>query len=383
MGSVCACTDVKDGDPSSKISANGAMPSHPLPMAAPAPADDPTLNAPNGTTVVMQLPPGMVAGKEPVKPKEDSEEEESEDGMDDEEFERQAAINMERRSSQMRRAGVSAEDMDTSGFKPPVFPKTPAQEARISQTLQKCFLFQTMDLQGRRTITAAFKETPAKAGSRVIEKGATVGPSEPGLFVLDSGILDVFIDDGAPVFTYTELGQYFGELALLYNAPRAATVVARQDSLLWSIDRTTFTVLVKDAAQKAQEQRVACLKAVDLLASLNATELGAICDAVTVRHHTPGEFIIKEGDIGRECFIVQEGKLGASKDGKIVRQYGPSECVGELALLLDAPRAASVVALEESVVLAFGQKEFNKMLKVGPVHAALKARAESYGFNFK
>jgi len=43
-------------------------------------------------------------------------------------------------------------------------------------------------------------------------------------------------------------GDAFGELALLYNAPRAATITAKVDCILWSLDRPTFTNIVKDAA---------------------------------------------------------------------------------------------------------------------------------------
>ena len=49
-------------------------------------------------------------------------------------------------------------------------------------------------------------------------------------------------------------GEGFGELALLYNAPRAATITANTPSVCWKLDRDTFNHIVKDAAQRKREK---------------------------------------------------------------------------------------------------------------------------------
>jgi cAMP-dependent protein kinase regulator len=49
-------------------------------------------------------------------------------------------------------------------------------------------------------------------------------------------------------------GESFGELSLLYNAPRAATIIADDEAILWSLDRNTFTHIVKDSASKKREK---------------------------------------------------------------------------------------------------------------------------------
>lgn len=56
------------------------------------------------------------------------------------------------------------------------------------------------------------------------------------------------------VFLHFHLGDVFGELALLYNTTRAANVDAREDSVLWKLDRRSFNSIVKDAAQKKRER---------------------------------------------------------------------------------------------------------------------------------
>jgi len=49
-------------------------------------------------------------------------------------------------------------------------------------------------------------------------------------------------------------GEAFGELSLLYNAPRAATIIANEECQLWKLDRETFNHIVKDAANKKRAQ---------------------------------------------------------------------------------------------------------------------------------
>lgn len=62
-----------------------------------------------------------------------------------------------------------------------------------------------------------------------------------------------------------EPGESFGELALLYNAPRAATIISKTDSILFSLDRLTFTHIVKDAASKKRQQYEQFLSKVEVL----------------------------------------------------------------------------------------------------------------------
>lgn len=85
-----------------------------------------------------------------------------------------------------------------------------------------------------------------KAGTTVIAQGSTVSGTEPGLFVIESGSLDVFVvkgvqkPPGSHVFTFDTAGQTFGHIALLYDCPRSASIVARTDAVVWHICRDRF-----------------------------------------------------------------------------------------------------------------------------------------------
>lgn len=96
---------------------------------------------------------------------------------------------------------------------------------------------------------------------------------DPGeeFYVVDSGVPEVYVKkDGAEVkvLTYGE-GDAFGELALMYNAPRAATVKANGAVKVWALDRLTFKVILMDTTMKKRNVYKGFLEQVDLLKSLS------------------------------------------------------------------------------------------------------------------
>ena len=89
-------------------------------------------------------------------------------------------------------------------------------------------------------------------------------------------------------------GEAFGELALLYNAPRAATITAKGDCHLWVLDRNTFNYYVKDAAQRKRDKYEEFLKSVPILSQMDHYERAKLCDAIKEERFNPGDYIIRE-----------------------------------------------------------------------------------------
>jgi cAMP-dependent protein kinase regulator len=167
-------------------------------------------------------------------------------------------------------------------------------------------------------------------------------------------------------------GTSFGELALMYNAPRAATVVSTEPSIVWQLDRITFRRILMDSAFQRRRMYESFLEEVPLFSTLTAYERSKIADALDTHKYPAGSAIIREGDVGDKFYILESGDAEAFKRGedKPLKSYGKGDYFGELALLEDKPRAASVISKSEVKVATLGKDGFQRLL--GPVEGIMR-----------
>ena len=148
-----------------------------------------------------------------------------------------------------------------------------------------------------------------------LRKGSIIinqGDDGDNLYVVHSGELDCFKkfkNEAESTFlkVYSP-GEAFGELALLYNAPRAATIKAKTDSVLFALDRECFNNIVKESAMKKRQKYEDFLSKVELLDTVDPYERSKIADALKVFRFKKGEYIVKEVCI----FIKKMKKKGFS-----------------------------------------------------------------------
>lgn len=145
-------------------------------------------------------------------------------------------------------------------------------------------------------------------------------------------------------------GEAFGELSLLYNAPRAATIKAKTEADLWMLDRQTFNFIVKGAASKKREKYEEFMKKVKILSNMDEYERQKLSDALKEEWHEAGDYVIKEGDDGNIFYLVMSGEAVATKTMELgkppvqVFQYKEGDYFGERALIKNEPRAANIIA---------------------------------------
>lgn len=199
------------------------------------------------------------------------------------------------------------------------------------------------------------------------------------MYVHKAGALQPGLDGLGDKVATIQPGGSFGELALMYNAPRAATVMSVEaGSTLWALDRITFRRILMDSTFQRRRLYESFLEEVPLLASLTKYERSKIADALDTKTYPAGTTIIKEGDAGEAFYLLESGECEAFKSGldKSVKSYTKGDYFGELALLNDAPRAASVVSKTEVKLATLGKDGFQRLL--GPVESIMRrAKYES------
>jgi len=293
----------------------------------------------------------------------DQDDEEEEDDDDDGE----PPPDFYKKDNQLKtRTSVSAEaygEWNTKkAFVAPVIPKGEEQKQRLKACLNKSFLFSSLGQNDLMIVIGAMKEVKAEPNQRIINQG----DGGDFLFVIEVGVLDckIKVDGVEKVVKTCEAGDVFGELALLYNCPRAASVDARTQCVLWQLDRDTFNSIVKEAAQKKRERYDAFLGKVPLLAGMDSYERSQLADALKSEEFASGAVICREGDDGNSFYIIEEGSAEATKGGKQVLTYAPGDYFGELALLRNQPRAATVIAKSATSLLTLDSRSFKRLLNV-------------------
>ncbi|CAG77799.1 YALI0F04422p [Yarrowia lipolytica CLIB122] len=228
------------------------------------------------------------------------------------------------------------------------------------------FLFGNLDEEACRSVLQSLQEKKCDSGEKII----TQGDEGDYFYIVESGAVE-FIKDGVKVNS-SGPGSSFGELALMYNAPRAATVVATQPCVLWSLDRVTFRKILLDGTHQRRSMYDGFLKEVPILSDLGSYERNKLADALTSQVVEPGTAVITEGEAGDAFYLVESGEAEVTKKGEsgVVATLKQGDYFGEVALLNDLPRQATVTAKTKLKVATLGKDGFQRLL--GPVLDHLK-----------
>jgi CRP/FNR family transcriptional regulator, cyclic AMP receptor protein len=105
---------------------------------------------------------------------------------------------------------------------------------------------------------------------------------------------------------------------------------------------------------------------IGLFSALSRKELARVAKASDEVKVKAGHELARQGDIGREMFVLVEGEATVRRNGRKVTTLGPGASVGELSLLDRGPRTATVTCDSDCTVLVLGTREFTSLLDEVP-----------------
>jgi CRP-like cAMP-binding protein len=206
--------------------------------------------------------------------------------------------------------GAANDDEDDEAEEPPP-PKSEEQHKQISYALHNsscAYLFSAMDSDAMDSITDAMSQEKIAAGVTLIKQG------EKGnkFYVLESGEMEVLVNN--EVVGKAKAPGAFGELALMYNSPRAATLRATTDCEVWSLGRKAFRKLLMEKESKKTINIYQFLSYVKIFSSLSKQQISMLVGAVDEEHFAEGDYIIRQGEEGDTFYIIKSGQVVCTKN---------------------------------------------------------------------
>lgn len=287
------------------------------------------------------------------------------------------------KSRYARRHSVSAErydpeEDDDEGDTRVIHPKTDDQRERLTSAVSGILLFRSLEQEQIREVIDAMFEKRVSPGDHVIDQGA----DGDNFYIVDEGTFDVLVQTDVgekKVHEFKEKGS-FGELALMYNMPRSATVVSATPGSLWAMDRHSFRRIVLKSAFKKRKMYESLIENVPMLKSLDAYERMSLADALTPQTYNEGACVIKEGEEADGMYFLEQGEIcititekGHEQD---VQHAAQDRYFGEMALVENKARSASVYAAGNIKVAFLERSSFERLL--GPCLDIMKRNIKSY-----
>jgi len=258
-------------------------------------------------------------------------------------------------------------------YVPKVIPKAEPIKTLLQDIVTTNVLFSSYTSSEHNAIVDAFEPKDFDTQSSVIKQG----DSGDHFYVVQEGSLDIFVrganGETNKVGNKLGPGNCFGELALMYNTPRAATIKASAPCKLWVIDRVTYRGILVYYKFLRNKQYMEFLRNVEISGKklgevMNEEELEKVTASLERETYEKGEAIIVQGNKGDNFYIISDGEVGVhisnekTKETSKVAVLRQGGYFGEKALISEDVRKASCIAESKVTCLTLSREDFIDMM---------------------
>lgn len=281
-----------------------------------------------------------------------------------------------------KRGAVGGGAAANAEIKPPSS-KSDAEKQLIAKALKENVnlnTIATLDDERVKAIVDVMWKEEVPSGKAIIQQGDLQADY---FYVVQSGSFQVSKTEAAAsaekvasaALGTIEAGGSFGELALLYFAPRAATITATADAVVFVTARQQFKELLMKANQRETEENMKHVSRCDCFAALKESEKKELAAAFLEMTFSKDELVFEQGERGTQFFLLVEGEVSVVKDGKEVSKIKatPEKATyfGERALQQDEPRAATIKVISPTAKTLWIDKESFEIL-IGSLEDLMK-----------
>jgi len=253
-------------------------------------------------------------------------------------------------------------------------PKSDSVRKLIRTSCQGNLLFSSLTHGGLEAIVNSMAPSSANAGDNVITQGEL---NAEKFYVVERGECEAYVESkegGSELVLSYGSGGAFGELALLYNSPRAATVRAKTQCNFWVMDRNVYTAIKRIDHDKQQNAKMELLSKVPILTRLSEDHRMTIAEALEEVEIEAGSTVFSKGDEGDYFYIVKEGCCKVFDENMSeLTTVNAGGYFGERALLTSDPRAATVKA--EGYVICYALSRANFISLLGEIQEVFTVEA--------
>ena len=226
----------------------------------------------------------------------------------------------------------------------------------IKSSLSKHFVFRNLRENYTSVIIHHMRLYTIKPGDVVFTQGSPAS----NFYVVSKGRLEVIVNTKRIKLLNT--GDSFGEMALLHNTPRTATVSALTNCSLWVLDRKTFRSTLELLEQANYEENKTFIESIPVFEVLTRSQKDSLVHSLSNHSFVPGSVIVNEGDPGDLLYVIKQGIVLVTKNNQEVRKMGKGFYFGEQALLYSSPRTATVTAVDHVKCVAISGGELTELL---------------------
>ncbi|XP_034425716.1 cGMP-dependent protein kinase 1-like isoform X1 [Hippoglossus hippoglossus] len=244
----------------------------------------------------------------------------------------------------------------------PFYPKSPESKELIKDAILDNDFMKNLELSQIQEIVDCMYPVDYGKDACIIKEG-------------DVGSLVFVMEEGKVEVTKEEMklctmgpGKVFGELAILYNCTRTATVRTLTHVKLWAIDRQCFQTIMMRTGLIKHAEYMDLLNSVPTFQVLPEETLRKLADVMEETHYEDGEFIIRQGARGDTFFIISKGKVNVTEENSAnqepvhLRELVRGDWFGERALQGEDVRTANVIAADTVTCLVIDRDSFKHLI---------------------